>query len=381
VSGSGTRNSISIQRSIDKSTSSLLAGIEYAFGNDETGLVSTIVRTKRLDNTKDFVEILENIVFYYCNSSDSNTVPIEFKEVQNTSIKNDDIQYKTKEPKIAVLKPVYSLLAKKEGTPHCISRALQLLDPASINNFSIDSGVSKICASALGKDSKTLDTYTPTRSLAHLYGKINPTDYAKSVEILTAFVETGKSLTTKDVSNIPGEEDDLLAAIKRMSAAFNIAYSNQDSFSKLEVAIPKGCTQEDIAKKDGISIARGGPEHLNLSSSARKLLEYHLKYIIEISKFLKKIFNISQRPDGSWMVEGPKTELLFAGFKTLDDITNQARAILLNYYAGCEELYQSGVKKWAEDRTPASDSSEQRQGQVLETKKVGLPRAENVPRV
>jgi hypothetical protein len=61
------------------------------------------------------------------------------------------------------------------------------------------------------------------------------------------------------------------------------------------------------------------------------------------------IFNVSQRPDGSWNVEGPKTEILFAGFSVLDVLKDQARELLLAYYVGCEDIYQKGVKEWADD--------------------------------
>ena len=37
---------------------------------------------------------------------------------------------------------------------------------------------------------------------------------------------------------------------------------------------------------------------------------------------------------------------MFAGFETLNELTARARAILINYYAGCEEIYQKGLKAW-----------------------------------
>jgi hypothetical protein len=102
-----------------------------------------------------------------------------------------------------------------------------------------------------------------------------------------------------------------------------------------------------------------------MKSASQQLLSYHLKSIIEISKFLKKIFNISQRGDGSWKVEGPKVELLFAGYDTLNTLTNQARTILIDYYAGCEEIYQKGVTRWSETRQAAVDTSQGKEGAVI----------------
>jgi hypothetical protein len=79
-----------------------------------------------------------------------------------------------------------------------------------------------------------------------------------------------------------------------------------------------------------------------------------LNNVIDISKFLRKIFNITQRPDGSWDIKGPKNEMMFAGFDVLDEITNQARKLLLNYYTGCEDIYQKGVAAWDTSDKPSA---------------------------
>ena len=83
---------------------------------------------------------------------------------------------------------------------------------------------------------------------------------------------------------------------------------------------------------------------------SKKLLAYHVNHTVAIAKFLKTIFNISQRSDGSWKVEGPKSDILFAGFPVLDQLTDTARELLVDYYSGCEELYQKGVKIWSDEQ-------------------------------
>ena len=112
-----------------------------------------------------------------------------------------------------------------------------------------------------------------------------------------------------------------------------------------------------------------------MKSASQQLLAYHLKQIIEISKFLKKIFNISQRPDGSWKVEGPKTELLFAGFETMNTLTDQARTLLIDYYSGCEEIYQKGLKTWEEGQSVAADKNAPVLGQVISASAASAPPA------
>jgi hypothetical protein len=174
-------------------------------------------------------------------------------------------------------------------------------------------------------------------------------------------------LTTDGVNNIPSEKTGLEEAIKRLSTAFGIEYTKQASLSNIELQISSKCDPVNERGKT-ILVDRASQKFRDMKSASQQLLAYHLKQIIEISKFLKKIFNISQRPDGSWKVEGPKTELLFAGFETMNTLTDQARALLVNYYSGCEEIYQRGLKSWEEGQKVAGDkavSSAPAVGQVL----------------
>jgi hypothetical protein len=240
------------------------------------------------------------------------------------------------------------------------------------NKFANGYGSSRICKTSLGKASgqTNLSDYVPTKSLGQLYGKVNPTDYGNSMKVLAAFVQkgsTGAPVSLDDTGNFPGEKDDLLAAIQRLTKAFNVIYSDQKSFADIKNDIPVECTSD---KGTELKIDRQSQGFRDMKSASQQLLAYHLKSIVEISKFLKKIFNITQRGDGTWAVEGPKMELLFAGYETLDMLTNQARAILINYYSGCEEIYQRGVDKWKETRKTAPDASKAKEpvlGAVLPT--------------
>jgi hypothetical protein len=87
-----------------------------------------------------------------------------------------------------------------------------------------------------------------------------------------------------------------------------------------------------------------------LQRISQQLLAYHVNNTVTITNFLKTVFSISQRADGSWKVDGPKVDILFAGFPVLDNLTDTARALLVNYYSGCEELYQKGLKIWSDEQ-------------------------------
>jgi hypothetical protein len=172
--------------------------------------------------------------------------------------------------------------------------------------------------------------------------------------LLDSFVkkDVTNSLSVDDL-NTGGQESEskgLSQALERLSKSFN---KNKEAIvtkvSDIKIEAPGACSTRTSSK-----IIRGGPLFSTMQGYANQLLAFHLNNVIDISKFLKKIFNVSQRPDGSWEVKGPKNEIMFAGFDTLNELTDQARGLLLNYYTGCEDIYQKGVTAWDESDKPVA---------------------------
>jgi len=247
----------------------------------------------------------------------------------------------------------------KKRVPHCIARALDLLDTASINNLkALDKATTKICTSEI---TKAGSKYVPLKSIGQLYGKLKASDiinvnedaFKQAIVILDAFIGSASKgyLTVGDLK-VAGQADEATEfsnALKRLFAAFNTlkTATDSDSIEQMQVTIPSRC--KDI--KESGTIDKNRPIFKRLQAYSQQLLALHLNKVINISKFLMSIFNVSQRPDSSWKVEGPKTEILFAGFGVLDQLTDTARELLIDYYSGCEELYQKGVKDWNEELT------------------------------
>lgn len=362
---SGGNNKVTFSR-IGK-TKSLNLGSEYQVTKDSKKFVENLFLVMPSMKKSDFVKMLQRVLISGLRQTRGELEDVTFEkkiETEATGAEKD----KPKPPNNKSLKDTFSELVKDNHQPHCIARALQLLDSASISGkFNNRMGNTKVCKDALGgKSSMKLSDYTPTRSLGQLFGKINPLDYQSSINVLKAFVQkesTGNPLSTDAVGNVPSEKDELQAAIKRLTTAFNIVYSDQKDLASVEVKISSKCDPKDIGKD--IEIGRDSNTFREMRTASQKLLAYHLTQITRISEFLKKIFNISQRGDGSWKVEGPKTELLFAGFEVMNDLTNQARALLLDYYAGCEEIYQGGLKAWEASAAPAVNRGSPGPGAVL----------------
>ena len=354
ISGQGG-NTVTFQRAQFNPSSSMSNGLEYIISATEPSqLLEFLKSTDGLNPKKNFEEILEKITQHFLKQKNPSISFLKLKSIE-TIIDDKDISSGSRviipESKNKSIRDIVNVLnnTSQSYQPHCISRALQLLDPASINNFSSGTAISNICKYSVGKSTNPvkMSEYISTRSLGQLYGKINPVDYENSMEILKAFVQKdsqGDPVNLSGVSKIPGESESLLNAITRLTKAFNIVYNKDMHKGFTDVTIGK--SKECGNKNDEIQVQRGDPIFNEMKVHSQNLLAYHFNQIVEISKFLKKIFNISRRADGSWKVEGPKTELLFAGFGILDELTNQARELLVKYYTGCEDIYQKGVKAW-----------------------------------
>lgn len=313
------------------------------------------------DPQKQFVRILEEYAIKIINRTSSFAGQGYGRFIPNVSEHREGSDKKTGAPKGPEkhkgLMATFTEMSSDKHLPHCISRAIQLLDTASINDDrrELKAGETKICSSK-GKGT----SYQPLKSIGQLFGKlkvksliVDGEEFKKAEKILTAFVgkdSQSMPLTVDELTKIDQQDEasEMSNAIRRLVEAFNMnnkLVSDIKSFDDINLEAPTVCSRSDIQKE---SVTKGRPEFIEMQKYAQQLLAFHLNNVIGITEFLKTIFNIKQRPDGSWEVKGPNTELLFAGYETLDEITRQARELLVNYYSGCETIYQKGVKTWIE---------------------------------
>jgi hypothetical protein len=244
---------------------------------------------------------------------------------------------------------------------HCIKRAVQLLDGFSIENGAFRDDRSKnlkpytnICKFSAPdvRDSQiSLEQYRPTKSVAQLYGKVDPLLYRESENIIRAFVKaedgpaTMETMKVSDLEKQGGEAASLESALKRLRDAFEVTQKGPlDSVRDIKMTIPKEC---ETAKKEADGSIRLENANLinKLQSTAQELLGYHVNSTIKITKFLEKMFNI-KKSGQYYEVRGINQGVLFAGFPALNALTDQARELLVDYYSGCETIYQKGVSSW-----------------------------------
>jgi hypothetical protein len=327
-------------------------GAAYKFETG-TGIARTILgEFSDLDPTKNFKEILEKIVFRSIQRKDPAVSLYKIKDADSDR-KSDDSTAGIGKPIGKMSNPaideIYKYIQKPgpERQPHCIARALQLIDTSTIKKYAPTSGVTSVCKFVIGDTKTSTDAYShvPLKSVSQLFGKVDPVKFKESLNVIEAFVGSSAKMTSLSVDELKptqkDESEDLAAALERLAKAFEFVHTNPvKSFKEIELKKPAECTTDEALTVKNQQVV------LQMQSVAQQLLAYHINHTIEISKFLKVIFNIKQNPDGTWKVEGPKTEILYAGFAVLDQLTDQARDLLIDYYSGCEELYQKGLKSW-----------------------------------
>ena len=377
--GSSTTSLVSAVFQKDESDrhENYLDGLKYKIANNSStlyGIISTSSGSSDKILPTEMEKILEKFALLAVNT-DSSIVYYPFKIKESDERERNSRGYgesRVEGPKnndrLAETFRILNNVNPSNGSvgykhvPHCIKRAKDLLDLPSINDFNgLAPANTRICSSDIGGRGSS---YVPLKSIAQLYGKLNAgaiinvdeIEFNKAIKVLEAFV--GKSakgyMTVSELkeSGQESEANDLSLALKRLSASFS-QIKDDDKLNKIDDLVlykPRSCVGKE---KGELTVNKSKPVFKNMQGYSRQLLGFHLNNVINISKFLMTIFNVSQRPDGSWHVEGPKTEILFAGFSVLDVLKDQARELLLAYYVGCEDIYQKGVKEWADSETAA----------------------------
>jgi len=388
VSGSGDRYIYTVE--MDRQTEKRKIP-KYTFVPKKNEILQTIISNVNATLKPDdepFITILENIAIYNIRLSkgDARIAPFE-RTATETQENSRGTPGAAKVPDNTSLKESFKVIEQANYKPHCVARAFKLLNEKSIfANFNDRSGeaITSICTSGVSNDDRPITKvgdYKPLQVLGHLYGKVNPSktlrslirkgdkkevrdrlrEYNKIAEqelkkvqgVLSAFVgknSNGNTLKRSMLNDQPTELAGLINAIERLSKAFDSSGSSLE-FDDIQIKTP-GASGNCSSRKE-LTIQRNSVIFSQLQSVAHRLLAYHVNNTQNIMKFMKEVFNIKQRPDNSWEIEGPNVAVLLGGSLVLDKLTNQGRELALNYWTGCESLYQEGVAAWGSSSNDA----------------------------
>jgi hypothetical protein len=383
---------------------------KYSFIAKKNEILQTIISSvnSNLKPEDDlFVSILENIAIYNVRLGKGDARISQFERITTETQENSrGSPGGVKVPENMSLKESFKAIDQTNYAPHCVARAFKLLDPKSMfASFNDRSGeaITSICTSGIGNDGRAITKvgeYKPLQVLGHLYGKVNPSktlrslirkgdkkevrdrlrEYNKIAELelkkvqglLAAFVgknSNGNTLKRSMLNEQPTELAGLTNAIERLSKAFDSSGSNLE-FDDIQIKTPG--PSDNCSSTKELTIQRNSVIFSQLQSVAHRLLAHHVNNTRNIMKFMKEVFNIKQRPDNSWEIEGPNVAVLLGGSLVLDKLTNQGRELALNYWTGCESLYQEGLAAWG---SPSNDAVDKKsvQNPVAVSKQMLVP--------
>lgn len=383
---------------------------KYTFIAKKNEILQTIISSVNSNLKPEdelFVSILENIAIYNVRLGKGDARISQFERIISETQENSrGSPGGVKVPENMSLKESFKAIDQTNYAPHCVARAFKLLDPKSMfASFNDRSGeaITSICTSGIGNDGRPITKvgeYKPLQVLGHLYGKVNPSktlrslirkgdkkevrdrlrEYNKIAEqelkkvqgLLAAFVgknSNGNTLKRSMLNEQPTELAGLTNAIERLSKAFDSSGSNLE-FDDIQIKTPG--PSDNCSSTKELTIQRNSVIFSQLQSVAHRLLAHHVNNTRNIMKFMKEVFNIKQRPDNSWEIEGPNVAVLLGGSLVLDKLTNQGRELALNYWTGCESLYQEGLAAWG---SPSNDAVDKKsiQNPVAVSKQMLVP--------
>ena len=299
---------------------------KYAISQKDSGMIiKGIINTMDAADKSNIAKILEEyIVFWFNTTSDGRAFELYEGVTKKKGVAS------VFNPKDQIIKEQYEMLKdnRPSSQPHCIRRAIDLLESPD-NLFKDLSSTTiineKICRTEPKNNLKSVDA---------LYGKkIDINKILQSVDKL----ELDAMYKTFGLDK-NGEADALKEAIETLKKAFEKNTDTKSDAKRLEevkVVTSKACKDNSVTVKPLTA--------MKLQTVSHQLLAFHVNNIVEIADLLKKLFKIEFK-NGKWTPTGIHEKVLLGGFPLLDNYTDHARELLVNYYFGCEDIYQNGIK-------------------------------------
>jgi hypothetical protein len=223
-------------------------------------------------------------------------------------------------------------IAGQKSVAFCIARAFQLLDANSLFQSRPTKGTSSICKSVFSE----LPTSVPQP------GKpISKVPGIKSVDQLF-YTESGISSQKDQVIMRVGDAAEYAEFLKTLSGLFGSSAS----------APLKGV--DAILAKNPNCVGAAANHYLQITDPATlgkvlqvisRLFKRQLLHTQRVIQFFKqRLFIILKRSDSSIPHVDIHPKLLQGGTDELAKVSKEVRDILIDYYKGCEELYQEGIQ-------------------------------------
>lgn len=204
----------------------------------------------------------------------------------------------------------------------CIARAFQLLDANAHFEKGLQQAKSGICMARFSELPKSVP----------YDGKISEIPGMKALDQL--YYTKPSTDGRIDVSD-PAEYSAFLSSLGNIFAS-----SDSKQFEKIAAKQP--CSGNEVNKYLQIQDKAKLEEILSISRELFKKQFDHTKRVIQF--FNSRLFLIRKSSGSSAPLIDIHPKLLQGGIEELKNVSKEARTILNEYYKGCEETYQKGVK-------------------------------------
>lgn len=226
------------------------------------------------------------------------------------------------------------LVSSVRPLAHCITRSFQLLDVDALGSKIPKSARTHICQSKFDIGSGGYLAAPPGSSIADIPG-------LKAMNFLFFVLEQVIHLSGKTESELRAT----LGALSEVYGGKPLAAPKVDIDTMASIR-PKPVTEcTNYSGKDrylnpgGINVARGG---------VGRLWSYQRAHAAKVEAIFKKLFDI--RRSGNQFALTISENLFKKGIPEVEKISDEARAILTDYYGECEQIYQDTVQLLTADK-------------------------------
>jgi hypothetical protein len=237
-----------------------------------------------------------------------------------------------------IIDTMKQLAGGQKTTSFCVARALQLLDaPTLLSPRTAKVGQSGVCLTKF-------DRLPP--SVPESGGPITRVPGLKALDQL--FYDAPKVGATDGGTAVEvGERDQYQTMLKLLAATFT--GKEPTKLSKMDDIIAKSPSCPADAAKQYLKVT--DPKALKeVLAIVQQMFGRQLTHTRRVVEFLsKKLIMIYREGSGTKVSLHPN--ILKGGIPEINKLAAEARAVLIEYYKGCEDLYQKGVGKVLEGRS------------------------------
>ena len=281
-------------------------------------------------------------------SSAGETIPVFISSIFDRLLKGEkdnlsesDISYDSKGRPIPYdnvpdeykVKSLWTALVKDPPLKsHCIARAVQLLNVAAVRDPRSGNPYSSVC--------RINFPYIKDGSLPKPEGKITTSAGIKAMAMLFADTVSDKFIPqirdTLPFQNFRKRMDKIFR--KDPDAAERDVAKIDDIIDKAYPFCKVG--EPDTHDKDKITLPPNNNVINSLQNRVRTLIKRQTDHMARVMQLMFRLFDEKSVRSGSIKISD---QVLSGGMKAVNDIGEQARQLLIEYYSDCEKTYTEGI--------------------------------------